>query len=90
MICPDNTPCTIGTPRVDYTQPTDKAYVCASDVLNYTDQTKWRQCETSANKPASLGTVTYNEVVVNVNPTYPPVYSKVNPVTSSSGPLSSN
>ena len=88
MICPDNTPCTIGTPVVDYTQATDKAYVCASDVLNYTDQTKWRQCKESADKPASLGTVTYN--AIPGNPAYPPVYNKVNTVASTSGPLSSN
>lgn len=94
MICPDNTPCTFGSPHMGTTSLIPNAmYVCASDVLNFPkDQTKWRQCEQSDVDQTSLGQVEYNRVqLTNQSPTlaYPPVYNG-QPVTSSFGPPSNN
>lgn len=92
MICPDNTPCTIGGPLLGANgYIPDMMYVCASDVLNFPkDQTKWRQCEKSVIDQANLGTVIYNDVQPVSELGYPPVYRGLNPVTSLFGPLSSN
>ena len=91
MICPDNTPCTIGFPLVGNGYIPNAMYVCASDVLNFPkDQTKWRQCKKSDSDQANLGTVIYNYVQPVSELGYPPVYRGLNPVTSSFGPPSSN
>ena len=91
MICPDNTPCTIGAPLMGNTVIPDSMYVCASDLFNFpTDHTKWRQCIQSTPERPNLGTVTYNDaslaVVNKYISQYPPVATITYPVAPIAGP----